>query len=808
MLNRLRRKSPRELAARGLGAARVAIELAQVTMAPPAWRRERLRLAPRTGDLLHAQDALARRDWCTAEHALRTYFSSRTPRFLIDPSASRRLALGIQERLPSARADAVRRAAPLLEGRYDLLGYSGLSFATDSSAVDWHADPVHGRRAPTTFWGRVPYLDPAYGDHKIIWELNRHQHWLSLGRAAWLTDDDRYAEACVDELDSWLMANPPLVGINWSSMLELAFRSISWIWTLHFCLACDIDRRRCWLTDLLMGLDRQLDHIARHLSTYFSPNTHLLGEGLALYVAGRVLPELASAPRWEQAGRGILLKEAHAQVHPDGGHAELSPHYHRYALDFYLLALAVARRTNDDLRGALEDVATRLAVFCRALTSDHGRLPMIGDDDGGRLFPMLAREPADVRDTLWVAAVLLGRPELAVGDLPEEALWLLGGQADRSVETHSRPAESRVFRDTGYAVLRSAREHAVLDVGHHGFLNGGHAHADALSLVFFVDGRPLLIDPGTATYTMDRARRDWFRSTAMHNTAVIDGRSQSTPAGPFHWASRADASVIVWRTAGTAAAEFIEAEHDGYRPLVHRRGVLRLPDGPWLVADHVLGSGARRVVLHWHVDPAWAWHDDDARLVHPDGLYAALVSTASSPERFRGDEDGLGWYAPVYGRVEPAPTLRTSRDGSAPFSIVTAIVAADCPTALSIEPQAAVSDAPDGWHRTAALVTSGDAVWLVAFATRLPDAGHAPVDMLPLAASHERASCRIASALGDLSTDARVAAMRCSKDGDVRSLTLIDGSAAAWNGRAPFRVAVPRAGAGVLQLDARALGGG
>ena len=48
-----------------------------------------------------------------------------------------------------------------------------------------------------------------------------------------------------------------------------------------------------WLVDMLIALDRQLTHVERHLSYYFSPNTHLTGEALALYVVGTALPELA-----------------------------------------------------------------------------------------------------------------------------------------------------------------------------------------------------------------------------------------------------------------------------------------------------------------------------------------------------------------------------------------------------------------------------------------------------------------------------------------------------------------------------------
>ena len=44
------------------------------------------------------------------------------------------------------------------------------------------------------------------------------------------------------------------------------------------------------LIDALVAIDRQLTHVEHHLSYYFSPNTHLTGEALALYVVGQALP--------------------------------------------------------------------------------------------------------------------------------------------------------------------------------------------------------------------------------------------------------------------------------------------------------------------------------------------------------------------------------------------------------------------------------------------------------------------------------------------------------------------------------------
>ena len=577
------------------------------------------------------------------------------------------------------------------------------------------------------------------GDHKIIWELNRHQHWLALGRAAWLTGDARYTAAMDAELDSWMSSNPPLTGINWSSMLEIALRSISWIWSLHFRAAFEPDGRTTPLLDLLLGLERQLDQVARHLSWYFSPNTHLLGEGLALYVAGRVLPELRRASAWEEIGRGVLIREARVQVRPDGGHAERSTHYHRYTLDFYLLALAVARRTNDPAAAEFAATTSRLASYCRALADDNGRLPTIGDDDGGLLFPVCGRAPADASDSLWMAAALLDRPELAVGDPPEEALWMLGPDAIPQTPTVRSPGPaSHFYPDSGYGVLRDRDQHAILDAGPHGFLNGGHAHADALSLVLSVRGRPLLIDPGTATYTTDQTLRDRFRSTAMHNTIVIDGRPQSLPLGPFHWESRADARVVLWRpglgdspivedrTPETASIDYIEAEHDGYLPLVHRRAVLKAPHGLWIIVDHVLGTGLHHIHAHWHFAPAWTPETTGTTGIgyaHPEGLWASFASTGRHLREFRGDVNGLGWCAPVYGQLVQSRTVRTSDTAEAPMSLITVIAAGDSPVRLSVDHARVVVDDDDRWHRAAVTVTCGSERLLVLFTTLGIDSG-------------------------------------------------------------------------------------
>ena len=73
-----------------------------------------------------------------------------------------------------------------------------------------------------------------------------------------------------------------------------------------------------------------------YLSTYFSPNTHLLGEAWLYFFIGTLFPGLESAARWRQRGWKILEREAAKQVREDGFYFEQSTYYHVYALDMFL----------------------------------------------------------------------------------------------------------------------------------------------------------------------------------------------------------------------------------------------------------------------------------------------------------------------------------------------------------------------------------------------------------------------------------------------------------------------------------------
>ena len=56
--------------------------------------------------------------------------------------------------------------------------------------IHWRRDYTRGVDSGLVYFRRIPFLDtPRAGDHKIIWELNRHQHLVVLAQAYLLTGD-------------------------------------------------------------------------------------------------------------------------------------------------------------------------------------------------------------------------------------------------------------------------------------------------------------------------------------------------------------------------------------------------------------------------------------------------------------------------------------------------------------------------------------------------------------------------------------------------------------------------------------------
>lgn len=495
----------------------------------------------------------------------------------------------------SAEAAIIEVADRVVTGVWPLFG----QWIELGAEPAWRRDPISGAESALMYWRRVPYLDPVVaGDHKWVWEPNRHQPLTALAQAWRLTGREDYKQTLYRLLDHWITSNPFSVGMNWTSALEVAIRAISWLWIDYLAGAgMGDDLRRKFLT----GLYQHGCYLAANLSVYFSPNTHLLGEAVALHALGVAYPAFPGADRWRQLGGRWVKTQYSAQVRSDGVHAERSSYYHVYALDMFLFH---QRFAGADAAGRA--VTERMAGYLAALLGKDGEIPLLGDDDGGRLFHPFGHRRRFGRATLAVFADMypdhvLARPWLADGAAREDrsdlAAWWIGAPRISRKE-HLDPSASRLFPESGVAILTADEVQIVMQAGPFGKWRGGHSHDDALSITLRARGRDILADSGTFTYVGNNALRDWFRLAGAHNTMAVAGPQRLRSESPFSWLERPETRILGWESNGTSDWLDAVCEISGHK---YRRTILFEKHSRRLwIADQVEGPQARQLQQFWH----------------------------------------------------------------------------------------------------------------------------------------------------------------------------------------------------------------
>ncbi len=578
--------------------------------------------------------------------------------------------------LPAQAAEILRDADEICRHRFHLLGYENLDYGVE---IDWHLDRVHEKRAPLDPWFKIPFLEFAVvGDHKVTWELNRHQHLVTLAKAWLLTRDDKYVRELTAQWQSWIQANPYPLGINWGSALEVAFRSLSWIWVDH--LLSGIPEHNDFRKQLLPALAFHGRYIERYLSTYFSPNTHLIGEGAALFFLGTLYPQLQGASRWQESGWKVVVDAARSQVRADGVYFEQALHYHVYALDFFLHARILAAQNELKFPAEYDSTLRKMLDVIQAL-SQAGPPEGFGDDDGGRLFNSRRNRTEHMTDPLALGTLFYGRDDLGAARLTEESIWLFGRRAVDvlSLEDAHRSMQSAAFPDGGLYILADSQPYPcqiVLDAGPQGVGRCGHGHADALSLRLTMDGRRWLVDSGSGVYiSADPADRNAFRGTAAHNTMRVDGIDQAIPNTPFAWNGVPTTRVENWSAGKTFS--YFAGSHDGYARLAdvvtHARYVVQINGGPCLVRDVAQGQTEHDVEVLWHFAPDLE--------VRQTGKSMLEISTPGDegPQLSMTVPDETAWrmdvtrclISPAYGDFQPAPLVRAHARLRLPAEIAT-----------------------------------------------------------------------------------------------------------------------------------------
>jgi hypothetical protein len=214
---------------------------------------------------------------------------------------------------------------------------------------------------------------------------------------------------------------------------------------------------------------------------------------------------------------------------------------------------------------------------------------------------------------------------------------------------------------------------------------GSHAHYDLLNIEFAAFGHSLIVDPGRYSYSeSDDNGINWrrrFKSTAYHNTVVIDGKDQCDYhlARPNIPQPRAELLRFVSRD----RFDFVRGRATSPRyPVQHERTLLFLPADYCLIVDRLQGEGDHVFEQYFHLHPraldavSVATTATTTRVISPNLLLAQPVADASPVIE-------NGFFSPEYGIKQTAPLVRfprAGRDGAgAVFETLLYPFATDCP---------------------------------------------------------------------------------------------------------------------------------
>jgi hypothetical protein len=569
--------------------------------------------------------------------------------------------------------------------------------------IKWRWDYSHPNGpSALRYFRQVPYLEPdQVGDYRLIWELNRHQYLVAVMQAFLFTGEPKYTAEVWAQIEAWWEQNPFTEGINWTSALEVAFRSLSWIWLYHLGRQFMPENFR---TRFLIELYRHARFLEYNLSFYFSPNTHLQGEAVALHAIGTVFPDFPGASRWRKLGGRTAARQMELQVREDGGHFENSTYYHFYALDFFVFHSVLA-----NIPAKYTTKLELMASYASAIGGPDGIAPLIGDDDGGRVFHPFGERSTFGRASLATCGVLFNRPEWITSrdEISKQAAWWLGERALDCVPGARRQPASRSFPQTGTAVLEAGDIHIVMDNGPFGWGSGGHSHCDTLSFTVRSKSDELLIDPGTYTYVLS-PWRDRFRGSGAHNTVRVGGRDQAIPRKAFSWYEKPVCNVLEQRFEPNL--DYVVAECR-YGDAIHRRRlvfskaverILLLDEIEWAQPDVCTAE------QFWH--PGVDTFRESSHCFRLGASSRLILAGGTDPEISAGGE--FGWRSRCLSSKEMAQVVTSELRGRAPLYLAAVL---DLRSDASCLPPTMSLTETRGSRVIS--YTSGNAVWRVRFET-------------------------------------------------------------------------------------------
>ncbi len=519
-------------------------------------------------------------------------------------------------------------------------------------------------------WSQIS--DDSITDIKFIWEPNRFAFVYTLVRAYAATQDEKYPQAFWSLIEDWAKHNHPNTGPNWMDGQEISLRLMAWTFGyFHFSNSPSTtpERKENFKLYVVAQAERIYKNIGYAISTR---SNHTISEAFGLWMVGLLFPELKHAEKYLSLGKRLLEQEAANQIFPDGGYSMYSLNYHRFILHIYLYAIQLGELNHspfsDDLK---QSIANSITYLSSLIDPSTGQMPVYGSNDGALILPLNTCDFTDYCPLLQLGwYITKGEFLFESGPWDEDIYWICGESITAKNAKAAKEEKEKYlsalgelggesFPNGGVYVLRSANSQAIIRCTD---FTSRPSHADQLHLDLWIHGYNIAIDAGTYLYSGEGQWRNGLAHTPAHNTVIVDNKDQMTKLSRFTWTNWSKGKVLkqdndIW-----------QGEHDGYKPVSHKRTVMSLEDDRWLVVDNLAATESHHYALHWlfndfdfgmrELAPAHSLWLQPFGSMLPESKFIVQLGLLEGDGEFslvRADPMSTrGWRSRYYGDKEPA----------------------------------------------------------------------------------------------------------------------------------------------------------
>ena len=442
----------------------------------------------------------------------------------------------------------IEKANKAIKGNIYAFSHEYLNYYENDN-IAWNMNPVSKVKANSNIsWNNLPDFG-EYGDIKLIWEASRFPQIYYFINAYSVTQDEKYAKACLKQITDWIDANPYPLGVNYKCGQEITFRVIAWIIAIDyfrdFLSSKDEKKIVANIYIALLRVDANIDYAAKAVK-----NNHSLSEAVGLIIFGLYFKQFEESKKLLKRGIDYLQKECAYQIYPDGSYIQHSFTYQRLALDVLSFVIMLCKKNNYDLSESITKKHKSMIVFLYSFIQDNGWLPNYGTNDGANLFPISRKDYRDFRESLDFASLISWGKTLFFKKNSIGLLFDIQSNEKNLINKQIR------FDDGGYYILKDRDIFSFIRC--HSY-HDRPAQNDMLHLDVWYKGVNIFCDTGSYSYNTDKEFKNNFNGTTGHNTIMINDENQMEQVLNFGWSNWTQSKLL------TFDDNHFVGEHYGYK---------------------------------------------------------------------------------------------------------------------------------------------------------------------------------------------------------------------------------------------------